>query len=131
MEKNKLYQYSFRILIACTFFLLFQTARAQTDSSSRDFWNDTTRKIATPSSNEKWIDFRVDAKINATNFFKDYGAALRLSKSDDMRLYKIEKDNLGFTHYRFMQYYKNIRIAGAEYILHVDNKGVTYAANGQ
>ena len=131
MEKNKLYRYSFRILVACTFFLLFQTARAQTDSSSRDFWNDTTRKIATPSSNEKWIDFRVDAKINATNFFKDYGAALRLSKSDDMRLYKIEKDNLGFTHYRFMQYYKNIRIAGAEYILHVDNKGVTYAANGQ
>ncbi|NNV57117.1 M4 family metallopeptidase, partial [Limnovirga soli] len=115
------------------FLVLFilQTARAQTDVSNQDFWNDTLRRIALPSSNQNWMNLRTDANINALKFFKEYGKALRLGNDDDMRLYKTEKDELGFIHYRFNQYYKRIRIARAEYFVHADIHGQAYAANGQ
>jgi len=111
--------------------VIVQTTRAQTDLSKQDFWNDTLRRIALPSSDQNWMSLRTDANINPVKFFKEYGKALRLSNDDDMRLYKTEKDELGFMHYRFNQYYKNIRIVRAEYFVHANNRGQAYAANGQ
>ena len=78
------------------------------------------------------MSLRTDANINPVKFLKNTEKkALRLSNDDDMRLYKTEKDELGFMHYRFNQYYKNIRIVRAEYFVHANNRGQAYAANGQ
>lgn len=124
--------YCFRLIAVVSLLLaLDQAARAQTEVDPQHFWNDTLRRIALPTSNERWIDLREDAHINATSFFKEYGAALRLTANDEMRMFRVKKDPMGNVHYRFNQYYKNIRIANAEYIVHVNNKGFAYVANGR
>ena len=38
---------------------------------------------------------------------------------------------MGHLHLRFNQYYKNIRIANAEYIVHLNKQGLAYVANGR
>lgn len=124
--------YCFRLIAVVSLLLAIDPAvKAQTDVSPQDFWNDTLRSIALPTSNERWIDLREDAAINGPGFFKKYGSALRLTAADEMRQVKINKDPMGYTHFRFNQYYKNIRIANAEYIVHINKKGLAYVANGR
>ncbi|MES2565982.1 MAG: PKD domain-containing protein [Bacteroidota bacterium] len=45
-------------------------------------------------------------------------------------LYKKEKDNLGFTHYRYKQYYKGIKVEHGVYYVHAKDGKVT-SANGE
>ena len=49
---------------------------------------------------------------------------LEFKKEDDLRLYRREKDELGFTHTRYQQYYKNIPVIGGEYIAHENFSGL-------
>ncbi len=132
MKNNTITMYCFRLIAVVSLLLAIDPAvKAQTDVSPQDFWNDTLRSIALPTSNERWIDLREDAAINGPGFFKKYGSALRLTAADEMRQVKINKDPMGYTHFRFNQYYKNIRIANAEYIVHINKKGLAYVANGR
>ena len=48
-----------------------------------------------------------------------------------MRPTQTTMDNMGYSQHRFQQYYKNVKIEGGEYIVHTNNKGITYAANGE
>jgi bacillolysin len=131
MKNNTINRYCFRLVAAVLLLIIMQTARAQTDVSNQDFWNDTLRSIALPTSNERWIDLREDVAIKGSDFFKKYGSALRLTAADEMRQGKINKDPMGHLHLRFNQYYKNIRIANAEYIVHLNKQGLAYVANGR
>ncbi|MEO8150894.1 MAG: M4 family metallopeptidase [Bacteroidia bacterium] len=128
----KMHKNNYRACLSLWLLLLCSsTAMAQATKNTESFLNKTLEQIVLPSSDANWIELRTDANINPERFFVDYTAALGLSKDDEMRLYKIKTDNLGFTHYRFNQYYSNARISGAQYIVHVNNEGKTYCANGQ
>lgn len=105
-------------------------ANGQAPKTNSSFLNDTLAKIAFPTSNERWIDIKPEAKVDALNFFKDYGKAIGLGQDEQMNLYNIIHDNLGYTHYCYNQYYRNIRIENGQYNVHVNKEGVTYAANG-
>lgn len=132
MKNNTITMYCFRLIAVVSLVLAIDMAvKAQTDISEQDFWNDTLRSIAQPTSNERWIDLREDAAINGPDFFKKYGSALRLTAADEMRQFKIDKDAMGNLHFRFNQYHKNIRVANAEYIVHINKKGLAYVANGR
>jgi len=132
MKNNTITMYCFRLIAVVSLLLAIDmTVKAQTDISQQHFWNDTLRSIALPTSNERWIELREEAAINGPGFFKKYGAALRLTAADEMRQFKINKDPMGNLHLRFNQYYKNIRIANAEYIVHINKKGLAYVANGR
>ncbi|MBG9374963.1 M4 family metallopeptidase [Panacibacter sp. DH6] len=132
MKNNTIDMYCFRLIAMVSLLLVIDmTVNAQTDISEQDFWNDTLRSIALPTSNERWIDLREDAAINGPGFFRKYGSALRLTAADEMRQFKIDKDALGNLHLRFNQYHKNIRVANAEYIVHINKKGLAYVANGR
>ncbi|MEO8150905.1 MAG: M4 family metallopeptidase [Bacteroidia bacterium] len=104
---------------------------AQGTKSSDSFGNTTLEQIALPTSTERFLDLRTDAKINPSGFFKNYGVALGLTKSDDMRLNKIQTEDNGFTNYRFNQYYRNVHVEGAEFIVHANDQGYAYSANGE
>ena len=54
---------------------------------------------------------------------------LNLSATDDMRVAKTEKDDVGFTHQRFEQFYKGIKVEHAAYLVHSKN-GVVQSING-
>ncbi|HRH49282.1 MAG TPA: M4 family metallopeptidase [Panacibacter sp.] len=132
MKNYTITMYCFRLIAVVSLLLaLDMEVKAQTDVSPQDFWNDTLRTIALPESNERWIDLREDAAIKGSDFFKKYGSALRLTAADEMRQAKIDIDQTGNAHLRFHQYYKNIRIANADYIVHLNKKGLACVANGR
>lgn len=88
-------------------------------------------KIARPDSRNGWIRFNQDANVIPETFFNEYKDALELSPEDDMRLARIKKDDLGFTHYRYQQYYKNRKVIFGEFIIHQRPDGFVKSANGR
>jgi bacillolysin len=100
---------------------------AQTDSL---FWNSEMKRIATPTSKPGWINIRPEININPSVFFSAEKKALQLGVNDDMQLSKTEKDNIGFTHYKYQQFYKGYKIIFAEFLLHSLN-GKLITANGK
>lgn len=107
------------------------TVHAQQSSLySNDSLSPKLLEIAKPESKPNWIKFKEGISITPTTVFTKYKDAFNLRDNDKMALFKTEKDNLGFTHYRYQQYYKNIKVEGATYIVHANKSGATYAANG-
>jgi Zn-dependent metalloprotease len=67
----------------------------------------------------------------AGNLFTKLKDAFELSNDDQMTINKIKKDELGFTHFRYQQYYKNHRVIYGEYILHQQPDSIVRTANGR
>ncbi|MBN4065710.1 M4 family metallopeptidase [Candidatus Amoebophilus asiaticus] len=55
---------------------------------------------------------------------------LQFRNEDELRLLRIENDQLGFTNYRFEQFYKNYPVVGGVYIAHIKNNKVI-SVNGE
>lgn len=81
-------------------------------------------------SSHSFIRFKEDKNIAPEKLFTEYKAGLMLGPDDEMVMYKKTEDELGFTHLKFQQYYKNTPVEGGEYIIHINKNGHTYAANG-
>lgn len=64
--------------------------------------------------------------VNGKAFLKE---VLKTDKNEEFRLYKENTDKLGIIHQRYQQYYKGIKIEGAEYLLHGKN-GMIEIING-
>lgn len=79
-----------------------------------------------------WIDATtLGTRTSAQQFFRTHGAALGLSSvHDSTKQIKSRTDSLGFTHYRFQQYHKGVKVDGADCILHERN-GLVEKANGR
>src|SRR5690349_11507340 len=99
---------------------------AQTDSL---FWNNEMSRIATETSHDGWINIKPEVTISPLSFFTNQKKALGLTANDEMKLYKTETDNIGYTHYRFQQYYKNLKVISGEFLLHA-KEGKLVTANG-
>ncbi len=84
--------------------------------------NKILSQIAVKKNNYGWIQFKQNKSLNPLSVLKDYKDAFDLQSDDEMQVYKIKNDNLGFTHYRFQQYYKDIPVEGAEYLIHAKNR---------
>lgn len=74
--------------------------------------------IAKPEITKGWIDFHEDNSLDPATLFNERGYWFGLSVYDNMQLYKTVTDEIGFTHFRFQQYHKGIKVIGAEAILH-------------
>jgi Zn-dependent metalloprotease len=49
---------------------------------------------------------------------------LGFTQQEDLKPYRQELDDLGFTHTRYQQYYKNVPVEGGEYIAHEKSSGL-------
>jgi Zn-dependent metalloprotease len=87
--------------------------------------------IAKPGSTKEWITFWQDSTIKPKSIFRDFKDAFGLSQSDEMAIVKTQKDTIGFTHYRYQQYYKNYPVLYGEYIVHQQPDGIVKSANGR
>ena len=112
----------FALLIVCSFNL-----HAQFKTNL----NQKLEAIAQPQSTPEWVDFNEGTAINPETIFSDYKEAFNLTVDDNMMLTKSEKDEIGFTHYRYQQYYKNIKVAFGEFIVHQQPDGFVKSANGR
>ena len=66
------------------------------------------KNIAKPGSTREWINFWQDSTIKPQSFFTKFKGAFDLSDNDQMTINNIKKDELGYTHFRYQQYYKNL-----------------------
>lgn len=84
-----------------------------------------SNSIGTPSQ----IKFSKESDIQADEIFSLLSDDFGFSEDDEYRLYKTEQDNIGFTHYRYQQYYKGVPVDGGEYLVH-EKDGTVNTANG-
>lgn len=95
------------------------------------FLSNDLQNISMPSSKPGWIEFKPEVTLNPLTVFSDYSIAFGLNFNDEMRMVNQKPDELGFIHYKYQQYYKGVKIFGAEYIVHQNADGRVYSANGK
>lgn len=82
------------------------------------------------SSVPKYVKFKETSAFSVSEFPMWASTALGMSKENSFRLLNTTSDKLGFTHYRYQQYYNNIPVEGTMYILHSKNEKVI-SVNGE
>jgi len=93
-------------------------------------YNGKLAQIAQSGTNTEWVKFRQDRQIDPVTVLADYKDAFGLGVNDVMKVKKQEPDKLGFTHYRFQQYYKGIPVRAGEYLIHAKD-GKAVSGNGK
>jgi Zn-dependent metalloprotease len=73
--------------------------------------------------------FEQGAEIPYRGFQTWFSETFDLRQEDGLKLEKSEQDQLGFTHYRFRQWFHNYPVEFGEYLLHVKN-GQIKSMNG-
>jgi bacillolysin len=91
---------------------------------SKNIWD-----ITEPSTTAGWITFKESANVNPKTAFKDYANLFQLAPGNEMVIVSEEKDELGMVHYRYKQFFKQVPVENAEFIVHAkNNRAMT--ANG-
>lgn len=85
--------------------------------------------VANQKTYNEWTKFELSQQKSASKLSQDK-VMLNLSKNEWLSSVSIKTDELGYTHSRFQQYYKDLPIEGAIYIMHEKNNKVTQA-NGK
>src|SRR5690349_18379346 len=67
------------------------------------------------------VHFRKDAQPVFVNFSAWAHQSFKLTPDHDFILLNADKDQLGYTHYRFRETYKGIPLMSTMYIVHVQN----------
>ncbi|MEO6189040.1 MAG: M4 family metallopeptidase [Saprospiraceae bacterium] len=67
--------------------------------------------------------------INSKNFFEEHALELGFTEVTQMKQINQSSDLVGFTHYRFKQYYNDLEIYGSNYLLH-EKSGKLVNGNG-
>ncbi len=86
--------------------------------------------IAKPVTTPGWITFKPEAKINPKTLFKDYAAIFHLPPGNEMVVQSEQTDELGMTHFRYEQFFKNIEVEHAEFLVRA-KEGRAVSANGK
>lgn len=74
--------------------------------------------------------FKENVEVSVENIFNLYKSNFGLGSDDKMVLLKKDSDKLGFSHYKFQQYHKDIPVYDAIFILH-ERDGKLKSANGK
>ncbi|MEZ4904879.1 MAG: hypothetical protein R2822_25580 [Spirosomataceae bacterium] len=75
----------------------------------------------TKTTENDWITFKKEAKINPNTFFKDYAISLGLGQYYDFKPLKDETDKLQIRRQRYQLYFRNVPVERSEFSLHSAN----------
>jgi len=76
-----------------------------------------------------YMEFLPSSMISSSEGMSGIAGILGMSSADSWQRTRNEKDDLGFTHSRYQQYYQNIKVVTGEYILHQKGNRLV-SANG-
>ncbi len=76
-----------------------------------------------------FISFSEQAHVSTDNVFEKLKPVLHLRNEDSWKAYRTDKDNIGFTHFRYQQYYYGVKVEGGEWLVHEKGAQVR-SANG-
>ena len=65
-----------------------------------------------------YMQFLPSSVISSSEGMSGIASILNMSSADSWQLMRNDKDDLGYTHSRYQQYYQNIKVVTGEYILH-------------
>ena len=92
--------------------------------------NESLLQISEPSVELGLIHLKKESRINPETIFSEHKSAFGINKDCEMHLKRTSTDLIGNKHYRFQQYYKNILVESAEYIVH-EKDGIAASVNGK
>lgn len=137
------YKYNHLRLFVCVFFFLLSyltyaqkkktTNRSKTELTSILNSKEDTLKLFSIDKRKNgsvWLKPNTNQQVKFTNFKSLLDKPLGLRNQDVFTEYKTQKDNIGFTHHKYQQYYNNIKVEGGEIIIHEFNNSVT-SVNGK
>lgn len=126
------------LLLLCFFTISISVFSKNENSSQKEFRGNEAQVIVkgsnhiiinAPSKVASFVNFKEETILNKEQAIALLMTSFKATASDELRLYKTEKDKLGFIHYRYHQYYSGTEVAGGQYFLHEkDNRIQT--ANG-
>ncbi len=82
------------------------------------------------SSVPKYVKFKEGSAFSVAEFPMWVSTVMGMGKENTFSLLNTSSDELGYTHYRYVQYYNNIPVEGTMYILHTKN-GKVISMNGE
>src|SRR5205814_854075 len=116
----------FRLLVALAASLVLTCSCHKLAENRTADITDIAEPVVTPG----WITFKPEAKINPKTLFTDHPAIFHLAEGNQMLLQAEETDPLGITHLRYRQFFNNIEVENAEFLVRAkDNLAVS--ANGR
>ncbi len=128
MKKTTLLLVSMSVFCAFDSYAQSFTGQAAEQKLQGAKWIEYSKESSRPTFvqfNPASANFRM-AVSNPLEMMKE---VLSLKQNDNLVSYKQEKDEIGFTHTRYQQVYKNIPVEGAEYLAHQKN-GLLDCING-
>jgi Zn-dependent metalloprotease len=79
-----------------------------------------------PPQTPGWFEFKPGLVKDCVNFLQQHKAAFGFRAGDSFKLTQREQDKMGGWHYHFQQYFKGIKISGAEILIHSKNGYATH-----
>lgn len=116
------YRHYYIFLLFTLFLFAFNSLKAQQKKSTLEF-----KKIASSESTSSWM--KLNQSLNKTSFLESAKTIFDLDEKTALKTTSSKSDKLGWVHHRVQQYYNNIPIEGATYILH-EKDGYIKKANG-
>lgn len=115
--------YKFLLRLLAAFLMLFGITQvnAQDTPTFLKTDNQFIQQRIEKSDPEGWLYFKPSAGLGEGDLFKLHKTATGLAANDSMHLIESTKDDQGYTHNRYQQYYKNIKVEDAEFFEHVKN----------
>jgi Zn-dependent metalloprotease len=78
----------------------------------------------------RWVSVEADIVATPLQYLANYKSELGLSDADGFLPIKAETDELGYTHSKFDQHHRSIKVEGAQYIVH-EQDGRIIRSNGR
>ena len=129
--KSKIKQLIYFALCASSIIMLVAWPGLEAKAQKDALLTPQLEAVAAGGSTPNWIDFRQDTKVSPITIFTDLKAGFQLSENDQMTLLKTVKDQIGYSHYRYQQFYKNHKVLYGEFIVHQQADGFVKSANGR
>ncbi len=87
-------------------------------------------EIASSDQQGNWWTFNSGQNITPSTFFQNYQESMGFDQNYSFIELRSEEDNLGIKHTRYAQFYKSVKVEGAQFILHSRGSAL-YKANGR
>lgn len=108
-----------RLLAAILMLFGIAQANAQDTPTFLKTDNQFIQQRIEKSDPEGWLYFKPSAGLAEGDLLKSHKAAVGLSANDSMHLAESAKDDQGYTHNRYQQYYQSIKVEDAEFFEHI------------
>jgi Zn-dependent metalloprotease len=121
-----------QIISTLTFLCCISILNAQDEPTAVKDGNQKIKNLTTRVNKAGWLYFKNGIKLKHNELFSDnMKDAFGLTKHDEMKLTKEERDESNRGHQRLKQYFKGVKVEGGDYILHYDPNGNLTHSNGK